>query len=188
MEETSVKTFQKTGRRRVKKERNKDELERYNWIDVLIRFAQISATFAGFCITFIVLVLGGKLADIEIGSIGVTYGQISVLLFGTSAALFIFSSQRFLQAQEHNLWRLPPEYANAIKKDRGPFTNNQWEKLLLKSDERCRLYEEEGRHAYNGAMIVMLSGLFSAIASYHMTIAILVFIIGITLEALQMLR
>lgn len=172
----------------MKRKENKDEIESYNWIDVLIRFAQISGTFAGFCITFIVLVIGGKLADTDICSIGVTYGQISVMLFGTSAALFIFSSQRFLRAQEHNLWKLPTEYKKLIKKKHGPFTGDQWEELLLKSDEKCRLYEKEGRYAYNGAMLVMITGLFWAIVSYNMIIAILVFVIGVALEALQKFR
>jgi hypothetical protein len=188
MEETTVQTFQKTGRRRVNKKRDKDELEPYNWIDVLIRFAQISATFAGFCITFIVLVLGAKLADIGIYPNGVTYGQISVLLFGISASLFIFSSQRFLHAQEYNLWKLPTDYKKSIEKDRGPLTNDQWEDLLLKSEGRCRLYEKEGRYAYDGASFMMIFGLFWAVASYKLTIAILLFVMGVASEALQILR
>jgi hypothetical protein len=186
LEKTAVKTFRKTGRIKVKE--NKEEIEPYNWIDVLIRFAQISGTFAGFCITFIVLAIGGKLADTDIFSVGVTYGQISIMLFGTSAALFIFSSQRFLRAQEHNLWKLPTEYTKLIKKKHGPFTDDQWEELLLKSDEKCRLYEKEGRHTYNVATLVMITGLFCAIASYNMIIAVLVFVVCLALEAYQIFR
>jgi hypothetical protein len=177
-----------TGSIRVNKKIDKDELEPYNWINVLIRFAQISATFAGFCITFIVLVLGGRLADIGIYSNGVTYGQMSVLLFGTSAALFIFSSQRFLRAEEHNLWTLPSEYKKIIKKKHGPFTNQRWEDLLLKSDERCRQCNKEGGYAYNGALLVMIFGLFFAVAPYNMTIGVFVLVIGVALEAFQIIR
>jgi hypothetical protein len=172
----------------VNKKRDKDELEPYNWIDVLIRFAQISATFAGFCITFIVLVLGGRLADIEIFPNGVTYGQISVLLFGMSAALFIFSSQRFLQAQEHNLWSLSTKYQKAIRKDHGPFSTDQWEELLRKSDGKSRQYNEEGSLAYNVAILVMIGGLFCAIASYNLVVALVVAIAGYALEVLQVIR
>ena len=171
----------------MKKEKNRDTLEPYNWIDVLIRFAQISGTFAGFCITFIVLTIGGKVADVQIWSIGVTYGQISVFLFGTSAALFIFASQRFLRAQEHNLWRLPVEYKEAIMKD-GSFTDSQWEELLLSSDKKCREYEKEGRWTYDGASLVMILGLFFAIASYNSGVALFVLIIGVVLEALQIFK
>jgi hypothetical protein len=168
--------------------KDKCKKENYNWLDVLIRHAQIAATFAGFCITFIVLVIGGKLTDIDIYSIGATFGQFSVMLFGTSAALFIFSSQRFLQAQEHNLWELPNEYKRLIHKKHGPFTDDQWEELLLKGEKKCRQYEKEGRYAYNVAVIVMTIGLFWAVAPYHMTIAVLVTVLGLTLEAFQILR
>jgi hypothetical protein len=72
------------------------------------------------------IILARALADTDVYSIGVTYGQISVMFFGTSAALLIFSSQRFLRAQEHNLWKLPTEYRKLIKKKHGPFTDDQW--------------------------------------------------------------
>ena len=188
MEKKAVKTFQKTGRRKVKRKEDKDRIEPYNWPDVLIRFAHISGTFAGFCITFIVLVLGGRLADIGLYSNGVTYGQISVLLFGISAALFIFSSQRFLRAQEHNLWSLSTKYEKVIRKNHGPFTADQWEELLLKSDCKSRQYNEEGCFAYNGAILIMIGGLFWAIASYNLVVALIVAIAGYALEALQVIR
>ena len=44
----------------MKKNKDIKKVEPYNWVAVSIRYAQISATFAGFCITFIVLILGGK--------------------------------------------------------------------------------------------------------------------------------
>lgn len=172
----------------MKKKKHQSEPEPYNWIDALIRFAQISGTLAGFCITFVVLEIGGKLADIEIYPNGVTYGQISVSLFGTSAALFIFSSQRFLRAHEHNLWKLPTDYKEAINRKHGPFTDDQWKELLVKSDGKCRQCEKEGRYAYNGAMLVMITGLFWAIASYNMAVAVLVVVISFALEALQIFR
>ena len=135
-----------------------------------------------------VLILGGRLADTVIYPNGVTYGQISVLLFGTSAALFVFSSQRFLRAQEHNLWNLSTKYEKAIKKVHGPFSTDQWQELLRKSDNRSRQYNGEGTHAYNLAILIMISGLLFAITPYNLVVALTVAILGYTLEALQVIR
>jgi hypothetical protein len=188
MEKETDTTSEKTERRKMRRSKNKDDPKPYNWSDVLIRFAQISGTFAGFCITFIVLAIGGKVSNVEMFSLGANYGQISVSLFGISAALFIFSSQRFLRAQEYNLWSLSSEYQKSIKKHRGPFTADQWEELLLKSEDKCWQCEEEGRHTYNGAVLIMIGGLFFAIASYDLVVAFIVAIAGYSLEALQIIR
>lgn len=170
------------------RKKDKDELEPYNWIDTLIRFAQISGTFAGFCITFIVLIIGGNIPKVGICSTGITYGQLSVLLFGICGSLFIFASQRFLRAQEHNLWKLPAVYKNVIRKIHGPSTKDEWENMLVKSDEKCRRYQREGRWAYNGAILLMITGLFFAISLYNTTIAVSAFIIGLLLEVWQILN
>lgn len=160
----------------------------HNWFEVLIRFAQIAGTFAGFCITFMVLVIGGKLADNGIFPIGITNGQLSVILFGISAVLFIFSSQRFLEAQEHNLWNLPPEYKALFRKKHGGLTDDQWEDLLQNNDGKCRQYEKEGGRAYNCALLAMITGIFFIVGSYNWAIAILVSGMGYALEAYQILR
>lgn len=74
------------------------------------------------------------------------------------------------------------------EKKHGPFTDDQWEELLQESDEKCRQYEKEGRNAYNIAILTMIAGLFLAIASYNLTVAFLVAIIGYALEALQFVK
>lgn len=86
-----------------------------NWIASLVHFASISGVLAGFCITFIALVLGGQVADVDICTMGVTFGQISVLLFGTSTVFFIAAAQRFLHARETHTWDLPNDYKRFVK-------------------------------------------------------------------------
>lgn len=67
----------------------------YNWRSTLTHFASISGVLAGFCIAFIALVLGGRIADIEIYTGGVTFGQVAVLLFGISTGFFICAAELF---------------------------------------------------------------------------------------------
>jgi len=67
----------------------------YNWRKTLIHFASISGILAGFCVTFIAFILGGPVADIEICTSGVSFGQVAVLLFGISTGLFIYASELF---------------------------------------------------------------------------------------------
>nr|MDO8080821.1 hypothetical protein [Candidatus Freyarchaeota archaeon] len=68
----------------------------YNWRVTLTHFASISGVLAGFCVAFIALILGGRIADIEIYYSGLTFGQIAVLLFGISTGLFISAAELFL--------------------------------------------------------------------------------------------
>jgi hypothetical protein len=139
-------------------------------------------------LTFIVLILGGRLADIAFLQNIVTYGQTEVLLFGISSALFIFSSQRFLTLQEHDLWSLSDYYRDFIKEQEGLFTTREWNDLLKRSDEGSRTYEKEGRCAYNTAILIVIIGLFFAIASYQFFVAIVVTLVSIILEIYQILK
>lgn len=159
----------------------------YNWIDALVHYASISGILAGFCVTFIALILGGQIADVNIRTTEVTFGQISVLLFGVSTALFICSSQRFIHAQEFNVWDLPSDYVKFLKAElKGQ--EKEWDNYLLESDIRCRQYEREGRITYNLAIVFMLGGLFLAIVPYNFFIASLVAILGYLLELWQFLK
>jgi hypothetical protein len=76
----------------------------------------------------------------------------------------------------------------AIKKDHGPFSDDQWEKLLRQGDSKSRQCNEEGSIAYNVAIIVMIGGLFCAIAAYDLVVASVVAFAGYSLEVLQMIR
>lgn len=159
----------------------------YNWIDTLVHFASISGILAGFSVTFIALILGGQVADVDICTTGITFGQISVLLFGISTGLFICSSQRFIHAQEFNLWDLPSEYVRFLK-EKLKEQEKEWDSYLLESDAKCRRYEKEGRITYNLAIVVMLGGLFLAIAPYNVVIALFVTGLGYLLEMYQYLK
>lgn len=157
----------------------------HNWGDVLTDFAAISGILAGFSVTFIALIMGGQVADVEICTSGVTFGQISVLLFGTSSMLLIFASQRFLHAHEFNAWDLPDEYIRLCLGDMKTARPKEWDALLLKGDASSRKYEREGRYSYDLAIFLMIGGLFFMIIPYSMVIAILVFVLGIILEVIQ---
>lgn len=155
-----------------------EKMEPYNWVAASIRYAQIAATFAGFSITFIVLILGGNLNDFNI-SPSLSLNQIAILLFGISSGFFIFSSQRFLLTQQYDLWMLSEDYKNSIKEKEEIKTALQWKDFLIKNDNYCRKYEKQGRYAYNTAIIIMIFGLFAVIWSYNFIIA--AFILGISL-------
>lgn len=157
----------------------------HNWGEVLTDFAAISGILAGFSVTFIALIMGGKVADVELCTSGVTFGQISVLLFGTSSMLFIFASQRFLQAHEFNAWDLPDEYIRLCLDNMKTARPNEWDKFLLKSDVSCRKYEREGGHSYDLAIFLMIGGLFFMIVPYSLVVAIPVVVLGIIFEVYQ---
>ena len=77
------------------------------------------------------------------------------------------------------MWSLSDDYRNVIKEQEGLYTAQEWKELLLKSDESSRVYEKEGSFAYNTAIIIMIFGLFLAIAPYQFIVAIVVAIISI---------
>jgi hypothetical protein len=62
---------------------------------------------AGFCVTFVALILGGKIADSRIEPTVVTYGQVAVLLFGLSTSLFICASEFFMLANDFDVFSIP---------------------------------------------------------------------------------
>jgi hypothetical protein len=158
----------------------------YNWIDCLVHFASISGVLAGFSVTFIALVLGGQIGDFYILETGATFGQIAVLLFGISTALFAFASQRFIHAQEFNIWDLPDDYAKFLKEELKK-QKKEWYPYLLESDAKSRQRENEGRKAYNLGLLLIFTGLFFSIAPYNLPIALIVSGIGFTLELWQYL-
>ena len=159
----------------------------HNWIGALTHFAATSGILAGFSVAFIALIMGGKVADTDICLSGITFGQVSVLLFGISSVVFIFACQRFLHAHEFNIWRLPDEYVRLICGDL-KVQKEKWDKLLLDSDASCRKYEKEGRLAYDSAILFTMVGLFFMIVPYSLAVAAIVLVLGGFLEAWQYLR
>jgi hypothetical protein len=160
----------------------------HNWLDGLAHFADISGILAGFSVAFIALIMGGQVANVGICTSGVTFGQLSVLLFGSSSIFFIFASQRFLHAHEYNVWDLPEEYIRLTLDDLKSAQPKKWDEFLLENDSTCRKYEKEGRYSYDFAILLMIGGLFFMIVPYSLVAAILVFTLGALLETLQYLR
>lgn len=159
----------------------------YNWRNTLTHFAAISGVLAGFCVTFIALILSGPIADIEICTSGVTFGQISVLLFGISTGLFICAAELFLYAKEFDIFGVPKPYRELLKED-CELKKKDWAEFEDEQTEQCRHNERLGRRCYNSAIFIIFGGLFFAIAPYNLLIAIVVSGLGILLESWQILR
>ena len=162
--------------------------EGYNWRQTLAHFAAISGALAGFCVTFIALILGGPVADIEICTTGVTFGQTAVLLFGIATALFICSAELFLLSKSFDTFDLSNQYQQFLKENIVGKTKEEWERFEDEQKERCRHNEKLARNCYNFAVFIIFGGLFLAIAPYNIIIAVIVAGLGILLEAWQMLR
>jgi hypothetical protein len=159
----------------------------YNWRNTLTHFASISGALAGFCVTFIALILGGKVADIEICNSQLTFGQIAVLLFGISTGLFICATELFLLAKEFDVFSIPDPYRKLLKDDCKQ-KSEDWADFEDKQTKRCRGNEKLGRRCYNFAIFTIFVGLFFAIVPYNLGIASSVSGLGILLESWQILR
>jgi len=159
----------------------------YNWRNTLKDFAAISGVLAGFCVTFIALILGGQVADIHICTSGLTFGQIAVLFFGISASLFICSSELFLLAKEDDVYEIPHEYRKLLKDD-FKSRSEDWAEFEDESTKHCRHNETLGRLCYNSAIFIIFVGLLFVIIPYNLVIAIVVSGLGILLQLWQMLR
>lgn len=159
----------------------------YNWRNTLTQFARISGVLAGFCVTFIALILSGKVADIEICTSGVTFGQVAILLFGISTGLFICSAELFLSAKEFDVFGIPEPYRKLLKDD-CESKKKGWAEFEDEQTEQCRHYERLGRRCYNSAIFVIFGALFFVIAPYNPLIALTVSGFGILLELWQISR
>jgi len=157
----------------------------YNWRNTLTHFAAISGVLAGFCVTFIALILGVPVANVNIYTL--TFGQIAVLLFGISASLFICAAELFLHAKEFDVYDIPQEYQKLLK-DEVIGQGKKWTEFVKESIEHCRREETFGRWLYNYAVIIIFIGLFFTICPYNPVIAIAVAGLGIVLQLLQILR
>jgi len=158
----------------------------YNWRGVLTHFAAISGVLAGFCITFIALVLSGRVGDIEIGAIGFTFGQITVLFLGIASGLFIYGAELFLHAKEFDVFSIPKSYRKQLQ-DYCKQEEKDWAAFEDEQTNQCRRSERIGRHCYNFAVFAMFIGLIFIIAPYNIAIAVVVGGLGILLELWQML-
>lgn len=152
-----------------------------NWKNTLTHYASISGVLAGFCVTFIALILSGAIADTYIFS-RLTYGQCSILLFGISASFFICASELFLTAKECDFYDVSKGYIELFKII---FNCNGWSKFKDKCEVHCTTYMNYGRWLYNLAIFVIFFGLLFVIFPYNWYVAFLVWGLGISLELLQ---
>ena len=159
----------------------------HNWRETLTNFASISGVLAGFCVTFIALILGGPIADIQICTSGVTFGQVAVLLFGVSTGLFISAAELFLHAKEFDVFSIPEPYLKLLREDCEE-KKKDWTEFEDEQTKLCRHNERLGRRCYNVAIFIIFGGLFFATAPCSLPIASLVSGFGIIIESWQLLR
>lgn len=158
----------------------------FNWRTTLSNFASISGVLAGFCVTFIALILGGQLRDFEICTSGVTSTQMTVLLFGVSSGLFICAMEFFLHAKEFDVFSVPKPYLKLLREGCEE-EKRDWAEFEDEQTKYCRKNERIGRHFYNIAIFLMFIGLFFAIAPYNIIIALIAGGLGMILELWQIL-
>jgi len=158
----------------------------YNWRNTLADFASISGVLAGFSVAFIALILGGPVADIEICTSGVTFGQVAVLLFGISAGLFISATEFLLHAKGFDVFGISEPYLKLLKED-CELKKGDWIEFENEQTRHCRHNEQIGRRCYNAAIFIIFGGLFFAISPYNLPIAVLVSGFGMMLELAQLL-
>lgn len=159
--------------------------EGYNWRQVLVHYAALSGVLAGFCVVFIALILGGLANDIDIFKSGITFSQISVLIFGLSTGLFIFSAELFLHAKGFDVFDLPDSYKQYLKKNVVGETKEAWERFEDENLEKIQKCEKKARCCYNFAIFALFFGLYFAITPSNFVIAFLVLILGAALELMQ---
>jgi len=160
----------------------------YNWRNALASFAATSGVLAGFCITFIALILGGSVSDSAIfpgyAELEVTYCQIAVLSLGLSAAMFITAAQFLLVAKEFDKYDIPEEFRKALEEKHDEIYE-AWKKSELESDNKCLWYRSSGRCLFNIAIYTMWIGVSAAIVPYDRWVALIVFSVGIGLNLWQ---
>jgi hypothetical protein len=157
----------------------------YNWRGTLTDYSQISGVLAGFCLALIVFVLGWKVSD-TIVLYNLTYGEVSVLIIGIAAGLYIAAMEFFLSAKGFDLWALSEEYQTELKV-RNELSNEEWMTARTKVDETCERYDNFGRYCFNVAMFLIFLGISVVIAPFNFTIAIVVGVFGILLEVSQII-
>ena len=156
----------------------------YNWRNTLVDYASISGVLGGFCVSFIAIILGWSIADTPL-FVGLTFGYVSVLLFGISVSLFISSAGFFLIAKNFDLFDLPGTYEEWLQKT-FESEGKDWYEIRNLAHKNCRRNEKFGRICYNTSIFVMLFGLAFSIIPYHFLVALIVAVLGVILELIQL--
>jgi len=162
---------------------NNDEYPpNFNWRNTLIHYASISNVLAGFCVTFIVLIISRSIVGTDIIT---TFSQISVFIFGISASLFICAAELFY-VQKNMTYMMFHAIILCYTKITIRVRTMIGRKLRKKSTEHCRRNESLGRKFYNSAILAFFIGLFFAVVPYNICIAFIISSLGIILELWQM--
>ncbi len=162
---------------------NTPEESGWNWRSTLGDFATISGVLAGFSVTFIALLLAKPVSDVGVLGSSITFGQLSVLLFGVSTALFIAAAEYFLEAKEFDIYSVPDRYLHLFEEEDAD--KEKWKKRQDLQTTSLRRREKRGRVFYDIAIFAVFIGLWFAIAPYSIVIAFIVAGVGIGLEISQ---
>jgi len=153
----------------------------YNWRNTLRDFARNSGLLAGFCVTFIGIVLGWSLADETLFG-DITFGNISVLFLGFSTVLFISAYELLLHAKNYDVFEWSEDYRTWLLEG---MPEENWEKIMAESNKTIKVLYRYGALCYNVAIFMLYVGLFFALTPHHPMIALPIFILGITTQLFQ---
>jgi len=154
----------------------------YNWRTTLTDYAAISGLLAGFCVTFIALILSGSIADYKLFG-DFTFGHIAVFIFGISSVSFISAIDLFLRAKEFNIFGITKEREDFLK-----IRLENWKDVEVDHDEKCQKFAFYGRKCYNLSLTLIFIGLLFVIWPYNWLFAVIVSGLGNIIEAIQFFR
>ena len=168
--------------KRKSQERVKTSVNRhYNWRNTLRDFARISGFLAGFCVTFIGIIVGGSVAS-KVLFDKITYGNVSILFLGFSTVLFISAYELFLHSKNYDFFEWSKDYRDWLVKG---IPEKNWEEIVAESNKKIKVLYRYGALCYNVSIFMLYLGLFFVLAAYNIFIAFSVIALGIALQVLQ---
>lgn len=85
------------------------------------------------------------------------------------------------------VWDLPEESLKILR-EVNKLSEGQWKTVRRVIDDECIAYDQLGRTFYNAAMFLIFLGIGFVIAPFNLSIAFIVAMLGIVLEAWQAYR
>jgi hypothetical protein len=162
-------------------------LRGYNWRNALSDATAVSGILAGFAIAFIGLILQSQ-KDLLLGSL--TYGNwilivytnhLGLLIAGSAAALFITSLEMSLMAKTFDIWEIPKEYSDFLRKG----FKKKWSDVCHEQDALCKKYDNLSRHAYNAAVFSIFAAMGLTVAPYNSSVGLVITLMGWVAEFIQ---
>jgi len=167
-------------------------LSGYNWRNTLGDATSVSGVLAGFAVAFAGLVLQSQrdltLATMTCASATfVIYSNsVGLLLSGMSAVFFVSSLEFSLTARSHDVWALPSEYEESLKKGYEA-KGLKWSVTRDEQDRLCRKYCNRSRLFYNIGIFLIFLALGFTILPYSLVVGMTTSAIGFIFEIVQML-